>query len=75
MAQDSAFQEFKLNGVETDCVVSRIADDAFWGMPNVSAEGGVPINDEEARTVQLIYDAYLKLRSVTALKQHIDELG
>ena len=48
-AEDSAFASFKLNGVETDCVIERIEEDAFWGRADVGPGGGVAITEQEAR--------------------------
>ena len=48
------------------------------GLPPLGYDGidrKLVINEKEAQTVRLIYDTYLKLKSVAALKQYLDEQG
>ena len=67
-AQDSAFASFKLNGVETDCVIERIEEDAFWGRADVGPGGGVAIKEKEARDVYKC--AWREMRSGYSKSDH-----
>lgn len=46
---DDSFAAFKLNGVETDCLVTRLAKSGFWGDGSVGKNEAQHLSDAEAK--------------------------
>lgn len=51
LGEESPFSLFKLNGVESACLIPRLTSNgnAFWGRSRVGAAGGAALTDGEAR--------------------------